>query len=90
MYEKQQQQNNDDFNSLFDNEFKSHLSEINEEITNNDTNDNQPTKRHQAVMRHSLNRIRTEDGRIEIITPRMSSWYISYVMHPLLECNKFL
>jgi Plant transposon protein len=51
--------------------------------------DNIATPRHRSVFQRILNKFRNEDGTISIITPKMSSWYITYVLEPDIDCNKF-
>jgi hypothetical protein len=72
---------------------------ISEYLIENNTNDNeildnrpqrnnrQPTKR--SSFRIGINKMRLEDGTIAIISPKMSSWYVTYVSAPQMQCKKF-
>jgi hypothetical protein len=80
-----------DVDELLDNAIAGYVNE-NEETNNNQrrTPNQQPTNNRRTTFRRGINRIRNPDGLIVIITPKMSSWYITYVVDPRLECNKFV
>jgi hypothetical protein len=52
-------------------------------------NNRQPTTRTRSTFQIGINRMRLADGTIGIITPKMSSWYLTYVVAPELGCKKF-
>ena len=61
------------------------------EATTLENNNDQPTTRaKRSVYRVAINRIRNIDGEIIIMTPKMSTWYTTYVVNPQLDCKKFI
>jgi hypothetical protein len=68
-----------------------YLEEVgyNNEDNNNNQRINQQIYSH-SVYRKGINRMRNSDGSINLITPKMSLWYITYIVDPQVDCKKFI
>jgi hypothetical protein len=82
----------DDVNS---NNFAMGLDNYLEEVGYNDEDNNNNQRVNQQIYSHSvyckgINRMRNSDGSISLITPKMSLWYITYIVDPQVDCKKFI
>jgi hypothetical protein len=87
--QQQQQQNlSNDIDALLESAITAHITEMDEDIIDGRKNNRQPTKR--SIYRKGINKIRNPDGVIQIINAKASHWYITYVLYPEHDCNKFI
>jgi hypothetical protein len=85
--QQQQQFLSNEIDELLESAISAHIDEINEDLIDRRRENRQPTTR--STYRKGINKIRDSDGNIQIINARSSSWYVTYVLHPQHDCNKF-
>jgi hypothetical protein len=89
-YKRRQKKKNDDViaysDNIIDDAYSSYIDEMED---NGDEYCRTRNNKKRSVFRKGINKRRKEDGSIEEVTAKQSSWYVTYVDKPQLDCEKF-